>query len=75
MAASEDRESAGRSPMKADDVLVSAGAKKRLGPVLGEVCGWLWPEDCQTCGRALAGQRPALGCQRNTPCRNVDGPQ
>lgn len=28
--------------------------------MLGEVCGWLWPKDCQTCGRAIGGQRPAL---------------
>jgi hypothetical protein len=28
--------------------------------VLGEVCGWLWPQDCQTCGHPLAGERPAL---------------
>jgi hypothetical protein len=46
--------------VKAGDVIASAGTKKRLGPALGEVCGWLWPQDCQTCGRALAGQRPAL---------------
>ena len=24
------------------------------------MCGRLWPEDCQTCGRALGGQQPAL---------------
>lgn len=45
--------------MRASDVIASAGTRKRLGPGLGEVCGWLWPQDCQTCGRALNGQ-PAL---------------
>jgi hypothetical protein len=45
--------------MKAGDVIASAGTRKRLGPALGEVCGWLWPQDCQTCGQPLKGQ-PAL---------------
>jgi hypothetical protein len=40
-------------------VIASAGTRKRLGPALGEVCGWLWPKDCQTCGQPLKGQ-PAL---------------
>jgi hypothetical protein len=45
--------------MRASDVIASAGTRKRLGPALGEICGWLWPKDCQTCGQALKGQ-PAL---------------
>jgi hypothetical protein len=45
--------------MRAGDVIASAGTRRRLGRSLGEVCGWLWPQDCQTCGRALDG-RPAL---------------
>lgn len=45
--------------MRASDVAVSAGTRKRLGPALGEVCGWLWAKDCQTCGQPLTGQ-PAL---------------
>ena len=42
--------------MKAGDVIASAATRKRLGPALGEVCGWLWPKDCQTCGKPLTGQ-------------------
>ena len=45
--------------MRFSDVIASAGTRKRLGPALGEVCGWLWPQDCQTCGQPLEGQ-PAL---------------
>ena len=45
--------------MRFSDVIASAGTRKRLGPALGEVCGWLWPQDCQTCGQPLKGQ-PAL---------------
>jgi hypothetical protein len=45
--------------VRAGDVIASAGTRKRLGQVLGELCGWLWPEDCQTCGQPLRGQ-PAL---------------
>jgi hypothetical protein len=46
--------------MRSSDVAASKGVKTRLGATLGEVCGWLWPKDCQTCGRALADQQPAL---------------
>lgn len=45
--------------MRASDITASAGTRKRLGPVLGELRGWLWPKDCQTCGQPLSGQ-PAL---------------
>lgn len=45
--------------MRAGDVIASAGTRKRLGRALGEVCAWLWPQDCQTCGQVLERQ-PAL---------------
>jgi hypothetical protein len=45
--------------VRASDVIASAGTRKRLGPALGEVCGWLWAGDCQTCGKTLTGP-PAL---------------
>jgi len=45
--------------VRASDVIASAATRKRLGPALGEICGWLWPEDCQTCGQPLKGQ-PSL---------------
>jgi len=46
--------------VRPSEVIASKGVRTRLGAALGEVCGWLWPEDCQTCGRALGGQQPAL---------------
>jgi hypothetical protein len=42
-------------------MLISPDIKDKLGDDgVSEVSGWLWPRDCQTCGRKLGARPPAL---------------
>jgi hypothetical protein len=43
-----------------DGVLVSPDTRDMLGPGMAELEASLWPVDCQTCGRPLGAQPPAL---------------
>jgi hypothetical protein len=47
--------------MAVGTMLISPDTEHKLGePGVAEVAGWLWPVDCQTCGRALGSRPPAL---------------
>src|SRR5262245_2078013 len=51
----------GRSRMAVAKMLISPDIKDKLGDDgVSEVSGWLWPRDCQTCGRKLGARPPAL---------------
>ena len=47
--------------MTVGEVLISGEIKDHLGDSgVTEVTGWLWAVDCQTCGRPLGSDPPAL---------------
>lgn len=48
--------------MPLPSAIVSPAITDKLGgePGLGKVMAWLWPADCQTCGRPLGREDPAL---------------